>query len=47
MALKGGQLISHGVNAKEVFAAADLAGHPDALVVFVESGADRPDINFG
>lgn len=47
VALKGGQLISHSANAKEVFAAADAAGAPDALVVFVESDADRPDINFG
>lgn len=47
VALKSGQLISHGVNAKEVFAAADLAGQTDALVVFVESDDNRPDINLG
>jgi hypothetical protein len=36
VALKDGQLISHSKNAKEVFAAAKAAGHPDALVVLVE-----------
>src|SRR5262244_1477888 len=47
VALKFGQLISHNTDAKEVFAAADQAGHPDALLVFVESSDDRPDINLG
>lgn len=47
VALKDGRLISHSLIAKEVFAATDAAGHPDALVVFVESDADRPDINLG
>lgn len=47
VALKEGHLICHGINAKDVFAAADLAGHTDALVVFVESDSDRPEINLG
>lgn len=47
VALKNGHLISHSANANEVYAAADAAGAPDALVVFVESDADRPDLNFG
>jgi hypothetical protein len=36
VALKDGQLISHGPAAKEVFAAARSAGHPDAMVSLVE-----------
>lgn len=49
VALWYGQLIRHSTNAKEVFAAADAAGHPDALVVFVEPplGADQAFINIG
>lgn len=47
VALKDGQLVSHSANANEAYAAADAAGAPDALVVFVESDADRPDLNFG
>lgn len=42
VALKDGRLISHSPNAKEVFAATDAAGHPDALVVFVESTPTVP-----
>lgn len=47
VALKGGQLIGNSADAKDVFAAADAAGAPDALVVYVESEAERPDINLG
>lgn len=47
VALKDGRLVSNSFDAKEVFAATDAAGHPDALVVFVESEANRPDINLG
>ena len=36
VALKYGQLISHGSNAKEVHQAAKDAGHLDALLVLVE-----------
>jgi len=36
VALKGNQLISHGMDAKEVHAAAKAAGHPDALLEQVE-----------
>lgn len=49
VALWYGQLIRHSTNAKEVFAAADAAGHPDALVVFVEPplGPNEAIINIG
>ncbi len=47
VALWEGRLLHHSVNAKEVFAAADAAGHPDALVVFVEPLRDHPFINIG
>ena len=41
VALEGGQLISHGLNAKEVHQAAQSAGHLDALLVRVEA-SDAP-----
>lgn len=41
VALEGGQLISHGINAKEVHQAAQSAGHLDALLVRVEA-SDAP-----
>ncbi len=49
VALKGDQLISHGPNAKEVFAIARAAGHPDALFKLVtpEPPEGTAIINFG
>ncbi len=47
VALKGGQLIHHSANAKEVFAAADAAGVFETLVVLVEPRRDHPFINLG
>lgn len=49
VALKEGQLISHSQDAKEVFAAAKTAGHPDALVVLIEPEPepDHKIINLG
>jgi hypothetical protein len=41
VAIKDGQLISNGSNAKEVHQAAKDAGHLDALLVLVES-SDAP-----
>lgn len=41
VSLEDGQLISHGANAKAVHQAAKDAGHPDALLVLVES-TDAP-----
>lgn len=41
VAIEDGQLISHGANAKAVHQAAKDAGHPDALLVLVES-TDAP-----
>lgn len=47
VAVKFGQLIGAGKVAKDVFAAARNAGHPDALVVFVEPKSQQPIINIG
>jgi hypothetical protein len=47
VAVKFGQLIGAGKVAKDVFAAARNAGHPDALVVFVEPKSQQPTINIG
>jgi hypothetical protein len=47
VALKDGQLISHGQNLKEVHAAAKASGHPDALLRFVEPDSDRPFVYLG
>jgi hypothetical protein len=49
VALKDGQLISHGPVAKDVFAAAKSAGHLDAMVTLVEPEppADMKIINLG
>jgi hypothetical protein len=44
VAVKYGQLISHGPNAKEVHQAAKEAGHLDALLVLVESSDAPPFI---
>ena len=44
VALKDGQLISHGTNAKEVHQAAQAAGHLDALLVRVEASDAPPFI---
>jgi uncharacterized protein DUF5678 len=41
VAIKDGQLLSNGSNAKEVHQAANDAGHLDALLVLVES-SDAP-----
>ena len=47
VAVKYGELISASTNAKEVFAATKTAGHPDALVVFVEPRDSQPVVNLG
>lgn len=44
VALKGNKLLSHGMNAKEVHAAAKAAGHPDALLEQVEPSNALPFI---
>lgn len=44
VALKDGQLISHGTNAKEVHQSAQTAGHLDALLVRVEASDAPPFI---
>ncbi len=44
VALKGNRLISHGMSAKEVHAAAKTAGHPDALLEQVEPSNALPFI---
>ncbi|MGH9799935.1 MAG: DUF5678 domain-containing protein [Blastocatellia bacterium] len=44
VALKGDQLISHGVNAKEVYLTAKAAGHMDALMEKVEPSNALPFI---
>lgn len=44
VALKDGQLISHGLKAKEVHQAAQDAGHLDALLVRVEASDAPPFI---
>ena len=47
VALWHGELLGHSTDAKEVYAAADAAGHPLALVVLVEPPRDYPFINIG
>lgn len=47
VAVKFGQLIGAGNVARDVFAAARNAGHPDALVVYVEPKSQQPVINLG
>lgn len=47
VALKGTQLISHATNAKEVFAAAQAAGHSDALIKLIVKDDERILINLG
>ena len=47
VAVKFGQLIGAGKVAKDVFAAARSAGHPDALVVYVEPKSHQPIVNLG
>ncbi len=42
VALKYGQLISHGTDLKDVHAAAKAAGHPDALLELVEPSDALP-----
>jgi hypothetical protein len=44
VALKFGQLISHGKDLKVVCAEADAAGHPDVLLVWVEPSDALPFI---
>ena len=44
VALRCGQLISHGSNAREVHREAKDAGHPDALLVLVERSDAPPFI---
>ncbi len=44
VALKYGQLISHGTDLKVVHAAAKAAGHPDALLELVEPSDALPFI---
>jgi hypothetical protein len=45
VALKEGQLLSHGTHGKDVHAAAAAAGHPDALLVLVQPKDERPFVN--
>ena len=45
VALKDGQLLSHGTHGKEVHAAVVAAGHPDALLVLVQPKDERPFVN--
>lgn len=45
VALKDGQLLSHGLHGKDVHAAAVAAGHPDALLMLVQPKDERPFVN--
>lgn len=45
VALQGDQLISHGQHAKDVHAAAQAAGHADALLLLVQPLDERPFVN--